>query len=34
VLANGYDHPPGQVAAAVQAGVLLLAWVGRGLRPR
>jgi ABC-type Mn2+/Zn2+ transport system permease subunit len=29
VLANGYDYPPGQVAAAVQGAVLLLAWIVR-----
>lgn len=27
VLANGYDYPPGQVAAAVQGAALLVAWI-------
>ena len=26
VIANGLDYPPGQVAAAVQAAILCLAW--------
>lgn len=32
VVANGFDYPPGQAAAAVQAGVLLVVWGARRLR--
>jgi ABC-type Mn2+/Zn2+ transport system permease subunit len=31
VLANGWDHPPGQMAAAVQAAVVALGWPLGGL---
>lgn len=30
VLANHYDFPPGQVAACVEGGLLLVAWLARG----
>lgn len=34
VLANGFDFPPGQLAAVAQAAVLAGAWLFRRLRPR